>query len=303
MPAIIPNSRQDEIRRALRGDGYRIKIGPFNVSLRSRLNKVAESMSLFYGDYPQLPADAFVDYHVRVDNPLGLRRWLHPQAIFSFDGFTPFKPLPEAQAFAMFEWGLNWCIATTAHQFLVVHSAVVAKDDRAIILPGDPGSGKSTLCAAMVSQGWRLLSDEMALIDPEAEHITPLPRPIGLKNESIEIIRTYGNNVTLGPSINDTAKGTVAHMRPPPDTLQHATRAAQPDHIVFPRYTTGAATELRPLNKPRTLTRVAEQSFNYHILGEDGFTTLTRLVSNCPAVELSYSHLDSAIAQIDALVS
>lgn len=298
----IPDPKQIEISRALRGDGYRIKIGPFNVSLCSRLKQVADLMNLFYRDYPRLPTDAFVDYHVRVDNPNSLRKYLHPQAIFSFDELKPFKPLPEEQAFAMFEWGLNWCIATTAHQYLIVHSAVVAKKDKAIILPGEPGAGKSTLCAALVSRGWRLLSDEMALIDPSAESITPIPRPIGLKNESIEIIRAYSSEVTLGPSITDTAKGTVAHVRPPADSLMHSAREARPVHVVFPRYSSGVITELRDLNKPRTLAKIAEQCFNYHILGDDGFRTLTKLVTECRAFELRYSQLDSAIAQIDALI-
>jgi predicted ATPase len=30
-----------------------------------------------------------------------------------------------------------------------------------VILPAPPGSGKSTLCAALVTRGWRLLSDEL----------------------------------------------------------------------------------------------------------------------------------------------
>ena len=69
-----------------------------------------------------------------------------------------------AQGFAMFEWGLNWVVANHAHQFAIVHAAAVEKDGRGFIFPGAPGSGKSTLCAALVSRGWRLLSDEMAMI-------------------------------------------------------------------------------------------------------------------------------------------
>lgn len=294
---------QYRIARLLRNEGLRIEIGPFAVSLRSRLKRVAEQITFFYGDYPMVQDDGFVDFHIRIDKPAGLRHWIRPQAIFSFDGFAPFKPLPEDQAFAMFEWGLNWCIATTSHQYLIVHAAVVEKNHRALILPGEPGAGKSTLCAALVSRGWRLLSDEMALIDPGNLEITPVPRPIGLKNESIAIMNEFGDVAHIGPSVSDTAKGTVAHMRPATDSIIHSTRTSCPGHVIFPAYSAGSDTQLQAVEKSRALTRIAEQSFNYHILGRDGFDALKRLVSNYPAFDLSYSQLDSAISECNALVS
>lgn len=296
------NLKQGKIAHLLRNDGVRIQIGPFAVSLRSRLRRVAEQIAFFYADYPRVAEDAFVDFHIQINNPTGLRHWIRPQAIFSFDGFAPFKPLPEDQAFAMFEWGLNWCIATTSHQFLITHAAVVAKNGQAIIFPGEPGAGKSTLCAALVSRGWQLLSDEMALIDPGDLSITPVPRPIGLKNESIAIMKNYGDETLVGPPVTDTIKGTVAHMRPPADSIVHADRDTRPGYIIFPTYSAAADSQLDKVEKTRALVRIAEQSFNYHILGREGFRTVERLVSRCPAFDLRYSQLDSAIAEIDALL-
>lgn len=293
---------QGEIARLLRKDGIRIRIGPFAVSLRSHLTRVAEQIAFFYSDYPKIDDDSFIDFHIQINNPAGLRRWVRPQAIFSFDGLMPFKPLPEDQAFAMFEWGLNWCIATNSHQFLIVHAAVVAKNDRSIIFPGEPGAGKSTLCAALVSRGWRLLSDEMVLIDPGDLRITPVPRPIGLKNESIGIMQKFDSGTIIGPPVTDTAKGTVAHMRPPTDSVDLSDRTASPEQIIFPNFSAGSETKLNEIEKAHSLTRIAEQSFNYHIQGAGGFRTLERLVSRCPAFDLKYSQLDSAIAEIDALI-
>jgi HprK-related kinase A len=294
---------QGEIAHLLRNRGLRVQIGPFAVSLRSRLRRVAAQVAFFYAYYPLLADDEFMDFHIQINNPTGLRHWIRPQAIFSFDGFSPFKPLPEDQAFAMFEWGLNWCIATASHQYLIVHAAVVAKNGQGIILSGEPGAGKSTLCAALVSRGWRLLSDEMALIDPRQLGVTPVPRPIGLKNESIDIMKAYAGGMLIGPSVTDTAKGTVAHMRPPTESITDSSTDVHPSHILFPLYSPEAATDLRAVGKAHALTRIAEQSFNYHILGEGGFVTLNRLASTCPVFDLRYSQLESAIAEIDNLVS
>ena len=50
--------------------------------------------------------------------------------------------------------------------------ALRIKDDFAVIVPGQSGQGKSTLCAALVARGWRHISDEFALMDPASLAIT-----------------------------------------------------------------------------------------------------------------------------------
>jgi predicted ATPase len=46
----------------------------------------------------------------------------------------------------------------------MLHAAVVEKNGKALILPALPGSGKSTLSAALAMNGWRFLSDEFTMI-------------------------------------------------------------------------------------------------------------------------------------------
>lgn len=45
------------------------------------------------------------------------------------------------------------------------------------MLVGTTGAGKSTLCAALCADGWRLLSDEMALIEPDTGRLRGMGRP------------------------------------------------------------------------------------------------------------------------------
>jgi HprK-related kinase A len=300
---IISEMKYKTLKACLRGDGVQIEIGPFSVALRSRLDNVARYIDLLYGDYRGEPDPQFCDFHISIEKPTGMRRWIRPQATFAIDGFAPFKPLPYSQAFALFEWGLNWCIATQAHQYLIVHAAVVAREDQAIILPGSPGSGKSTLCAALVQSGWRLLSDEMALIDPDTLQIIPIPRPISLKNESIPLIQALSNDAIIGPTAKDTAKGTVAHMRPPDDSIAHSMRRAHPVHIIFPKYEASAEPQLDRRNEAFTLTDMVENAFNFHILGTPGFKTLERLVTRCPAYGFSYSKLEEGVEAMNELIA
>jgi hypothetical protein len=289
-----------ELRQRLAETGVYLRTGPLVVHLRSSLPTVAEGIHLLYGDYPLLESE-FADFHVKLARPRNWRHWLKPQVEFSFDGYHPFKPLPLSQAFPMFEWALNWCVANHIHRYLNIHAAVIEKNGYAVILPGPPGAGKSTLCAALVNRGWRLLSDEMALLSLEQNLVIPIPRPVSLKNQSIDIIRHYAPETVFGRLAVDTHKGVVAHMKPSLDSVQRATIPAKPAWVILPRYEAGAEAVLSPLPKGQICMRLAENSFNYNILSGHAFKTLTTMLDQCHCYSFKYSQLDDALQIFNAL--
>lgn len=289
------------LRARLAGPGLDVRTGSFMNRIHSPIARVADSIALLYGDYPLGEPEGFADFHVALRPAAGVRRWYRPQVSFDLDGLVPFEPLPQAHAFPMLEWGLNWCIATRVHAYLTVHAAVVERNGLAAILPAPPGSGKSTLCAALVSRGWRLLSDEMAMFRLDDGMLVPVPRPISLKNRSIDVIRAFDRDAVLSEPIMNTAKGTVAHVKVPADSVARAHETAQPAWIVFPKYEAGAATSLTPIPRARAFMRVAENAFNYSVLGAAGFRTLADAIERCDSFDFRYSSLDEAIAVFAAL--
>lgn len=291
-----------DLRRQLSDSGVWLRTGPFSVRIRSRIPRVAEGLTDLYGQFEvRNPREAFADFHVSVDAPGPLRRWFRPQVDFSFDGQLPFKPLPYDQAYPMLEWGLNWCVSMHAHQYLIIHAAVVEKNGGAAILPAPPGSGKSTLTAGLVLSGWRLLSDELTLIDRNSGLIYPLPRPVSLKNQSIEVIQAFSADAFINRPSHDTAKGTVAHMRPPSASVRRQHEPARPAWVIFPKWTAGAATRLMPRSAAQTFMFLAQNAFNYSHLGADGFRVGTRLVDQVACYDFSYSRLDEAVRAFDRL--
>ncbi|QYF95970.1 HprK-related kinase A [Massilia sp. PAMC28688] len=289
------------LRRLLAGPGIHLRTGAFVTHLRSTIGHMADGIGLLYADYDLLDAPAFADFYVDMAQVGGLRRLARRQVVFRHDGRVPFKPLPLDQAFPMFEWSMNWCVSSRAHDCLIIHAAVIERGGLAAILPAPPGSGKSTLCAALVARGWRLLSDELTMVRLSDGLIAPLPRPISLKNASIDVLRAFAPESIISRSVHDTTKGTVAHVKPPADSVARAGEAVRAAWIVFPRYQAGAAATLAPMAPGPAFMQVAENCFNYSLLGRAGFDALGRLVASADSYQFHYSELDDAIATFAAL--
>ncbi len=289
--------------RLLATSGATVRAEPFTINVSSNLSLVSEGLYLLYANNDLfIEHDHFIDFFVTVKAPLSIRRWYRPKVYFSHDGSEPFKPLPQQQALPVFEWGLNWCIATTAHQYLMIHAAVIEKAGKALILPAPPGQGKSTLCAGLVARGWRLLSDEMTLIDRVSGRVVPAPRPISLKNESISVIKAFAPDFVFGPESDETHKGRVSHIRPPGSSIKRACETADAAIILFPKYDATSSTQLESRSRARTAIELAENAFNFNVLGKEGFELLTQTVANCDCYSLIYSDLEEVVNKLEQLI-
>jgi HprK-related kinase A len=300
---ILADLSHPELEYGLKRGELLVQLSPFVVRVRTSIAALARALSLMYADFPITTSTSFADFHVEMARGAGLRRWMRPQVNFIFDGIPSFQPLPANHAYPMFEWGLNWCIASHSHQFLIIHAAVIERNGMAAIMPAPPGSGKSTLCAGLVSRGWRLLSDELTLVDMKTGLIQPMSRPINLKNQSIDVIRRFQPDAVITEPVADTKKGTVALLRPPAESVRRITEPARPAWIIFPKYLPDAPASFSPYSKAHTCLRVAQESFNYDIHGRNGFDAITRLIEDCNCYEFSYGNLEDAVREFSKIAA
>jgi len=298
---ILSELGEREIRRRLGRGDLVIRSGPFSYRIESRLQAIVQGLSLLYADYPVAEPDTFADFNLKMEEGAGVHRWWRRQVRFSADGFSPFEPLPLTHAYPQLEWAMNWCLTTQAHHYLMLHSAVVERNGFAAVLPAPPGSGKSTLCAGLVNRGWRLLSDEVALIALTEATVAPAARPISLKNQSIDVMRDYAPEARFTPVTDGTSKGSVTHMKAPAAHVARMHELALPRWVIFPKYLAGAPATLTPHSRALSMLELGSNSFNYTLLGRSGFESLARVVAGCDCYQFSYSHLDEAVAQFDAL--
>ena len=287
------------VRTALTGDGLWLDVGAVTIRVRSDSPSFAHQLQRVYGAFPFDAEGDWADIHADLHRARGLRRWLRPQVTLHTDGQEGFEPFPADTALPLFEWGCNWLIGRRMNDLLLLHAGVVERDGMALVLPALPGSGKSTLTAALSLRGWRLLSDEFGAFDPGIGGFRAVLKPIALKNESIDVIRRFDPQAVFGPEFPKTRKGTVAHLAPQAAAVVRRHEAARPGAVVLPKWQAGSETRLERVPENALFAALAFNAFNYSLLGATGFRAVVSLVRQCPAWQLIYSDLGDALAELE----
>ena len=278
-----------------------LDFGATSTRLSSDSPALAAQIQRVYAQFPLQPEQAWADHHVRVLRARGLRRWLQPQVEFESDLQRPFEPFPADTALPLFEWGSNWLIGKRLANLLLLHAGVLERDGLALVLPAVPGSGKSTLTAALSLRGWRLLSDEFGAFCPARRRFIAMLKPVALKNESIALIRAFEPQAAIGPLFPKTRKGTVAHLAADRDAVDRRHAWVRPGAVVMPRWIADAPLSLTPQPAHLVFGALAFNAFNYQDNGEQGFDAASHLATVCGGWQLSYSRLDDAIAALQNL--
>ena len=294
----LVNLNKDSFKNDIK-NGINLKIGPFCLNMTSSIPEVVANIYHLYSEHEILDNNEFVDFYIDINTPSSIRKWLRPQALFTVDGHQPIEPLPLEHAYPLFEWGMNWCIANRAHQYLIFHAAIVEKNGKAILLPGEPGAGKSTFCTALAHSGWSLMSDELALLSLSDGKVHPIPKPISLKNESINVVSELFPNADFGKTFFNTSKGTISHLKAPTTSQSNA----KIQWIIFPKYQTNANTQLTNKNKGETYASLLNNAFNHNLFGKACFDRLNHILENSDTFQLTYSNTIEAVNEINKITA
>jgi hypothetical protein len=83
-------------------------------------------------------------------------------------------------ALSMLDAQIRLFIATNARDRIFVHAGVVARRGKALVIPGESFSGKTTLVRALVELGATYYSDEYAVLDDQGL-VHPYPRRLSIR--------------------------------------------------------------------------------------------------------------------------
>jgi HprK-related kinase A len=276
-----------------------VKVGPRGFRIGSAWADPITALAKLYRDYPK-PEGGIPDHSVRLEAVSALRRWIRPSVKIA-GGYTlpEAAPLPLKLGPLAAEMAMNLQVALGERHFLLLHAATVERDGKAIILTGESGSGKSTMSAVLMAQGWRLLGDEFALIDPATGMAHPFPRPISLKNKASDVLEPMVKQDRFGDWLRDTPKGDIRHLIPDLNSLAKMDEQARPALILFPAFGREAAD--RPVGAGEVFVRLTQASTNYTSLGETGFRALTHLVGSVPAHAIDYPDTKTGVDLVERL--
>jgi hypothetical protein len=85
-------------------------------------------------------------------------------------------------ALRMLDSQVRMFIAANAPDLVFVHAGAVARDGRALVIPGESFTGKTTLVQALVEAGATYYSDEYAVLDADGR-VHPYPRALSIRND------------------------------------------------------------------------------------------------------------------------
>lgn len=95
------------------------------------------------------------------------------------DGETFYRSLDAEELFDAFQLDLYRRLVAQAHGRWLLHAAALEKGGKALVLAGPSNSGKSTLCRALMAEGWAYLSEEIAALG--VRDVDALRRPLHLE--------------------------------------------------------------------------------------------------------------------------
>jgi hypothetical protein len=204
--------------------------------------------------------------------------------------------LTDALGFVLWTSNARAIDATT--DYIALHSAAVSWNGQGMVFPAQPDSGKTTLAAGLTRSGFDYLTDEAALIDPATRQLVAFPRALAMEPASIDLLP--GLRGDLPPEFH-------AYMAEnyfvPPDRLRPGSigGTCPIEYVVFPSYRADAQTRLEPVPRPRALTELAENCFNFRRFGSVALEILGEIVKEAKCYRLHIGDLRSAVATVAQL--
>jgi serine kinase of HPr protein (carbohydrate metabolism regulator) len=232
-------------------------------------------------DITQLAA-FLIDAYEPTDAPPAIAYHLHDRVMTAVDRYD--DPVADVSDLVpLFELDLYQQAAERAPAGWLLHAATLERDGRAYVFAGPSGAGKTSLTLGLMARGWRLVTEEMTLVDRELK-VRGLARPIHATRAS-ELPAIWH---TLDYPIRGTAKNVLAH----PPIEQRVIDPLPLAAIVRIDHAADALDRCEPLSAQRAITRLWDATLR---TDDDGLAAAVSVAARARLLELTTSSVGAAI--------
>lgn len=274
------------------------RIGPVEVMLTSRVPGALESYHELYGSW-EVSRVHPTAFHIEVIARRSWRTGLRHYHILA-DGREEFTVRHRQQILSHIEAAINLQIVRHIPDVLSFHAAVVSKGDVALVMPGAPGSGKTTTATELLRRGWSYFSDEFALIDPDTLELQPYPKALSIKSGAYALLR---RRIGVLQQISGHPRGTKGFLRCLRPQLIREDIVASPQRpslILFPTYEPGATPAMEPISRARAAFEMTRFCFNLFKFRRRAVDILAEVVRPARCAQLRCGDLDATCDLIEA---
>lgn len=179
---------------------------------------------------------------------------------------------------------------------IALHAAAVARNGRAVLIPGQSGAGKSSLAAWLFDKGFDYLTDELTVLAADGT-VEGLARALILKPDADRIV---GGLPRIAP-LRRTQAGANLIVRP--QTGTPTANLPKCGLIVFPSFSPDTPIMVQPITAAQACIRLMGCNVNARNLADGGFAILSDLARRVAAVEVRYGAFEQLEGVVDALLT
>ncbi|HAS11817.1 MAG TPA: hypothetical protein DCS55_15075 [Acidimicrobiaceae bacterium] len=192
-------------------------------------------------------------------------------------------------------WHVNRQALDGCHDRLLLHAACAADErGRAVLLPAEMESGKTTTVAGLVRDGLAYVTDEATVLDVDDGTIEPYPKPLSVDRGSWTVL------ADLRPHVAPELVGSQWQV--PGQAVGELAGRSRPALVVSPQYVPGLDIEIERVSPAQTLMLLIHNTFNLPDFQQPGFHALEKVARSCPGYRLRHGRLDLAVDAIRGLL-
>ena len=249
------------------------------------LESIYGSMSTAVDDHKK--RDTLLSYLVDYDDTADIFH-IH------FPDQSHFSCQDEGDFLFQFEQHLVVALQLAQPQYLYLHSAILAFQDRGIALIAPSGSGKSTTTWGLLHEGFDYLTDEMSAINLDTLNILAFSHAISLKNQPPAPYSLPKNSLKTSRAYNIPVTQLPSPLYQKPLSLSV---------ILYVKYDAEiSAPEIHPVSRAESCTQIYTNSLNPLSHPNDGLDAAMQLAQNTRAFTLKTGDLQSSCRHIKSFL-